>query len=127
MGAQLEEMQKAGAHTSSADITTIMTVGVTTDTRPSTGIDDESIASGTYITSTPLTNTMHAHIVTLPTLSLATYGITLMASRQLRRTSTIPPTSLQKPLLNQIPSITRVNADGITPAKDTCIIYSREF
>ena len=77
-------MQKAGVHTSSANINTTMTVDTTADTRASTFLDDEPIASDTYIASSYLVNIPHAHVITLPTYSLATYYLTLLASRHLR-------------------------------------------
>jgi hypothetical protein len=100
-----------------------------------TFLDDEQIASGTYVTSPQLEGTPHAHVVTLPTFSLAAYGLTLLASRQLRWTTNIPQTSipswipnnLRQPLLNQSPTVTRANVDRLLPAKGTCTIYIKEF
>ena len=112
-----------------------MTIGPIMDTRNSTFLDDEPIAPGTYLTSTHLEGTPHAHVITLPTFTQATYGLTLLASRQLRWTTTVSqtsipnwiPESLRQPLLNQTPTITGANADRLTPAKDTCIIHSPVF
>ncbi len=60
------------------------TIDAITDTSDMTYRDDEPIAPGTYVTSPHLEGTPHVHVVTLPTFSLATCGITLAASRQLR-------------------------------------------
>jgi hypothetical protein len=112
-----------------------VTVGPVLDIRNSTFLDDEPIAPGTYLTSKHLEGTPHGHEVTLPTFSPATYGLTLLASRQLRWTTTLPQTSipylipdiLRQLLLNQIPTITRANVDRLTSAKDTCTIHSPAF
>jgi len=71
-----------------------MIVDPVMDTYDTTLLDDEPIASGTYLTSKHLEGTPHAHVVTLPPFSPATYGLTLMASRQLRWTTTLPHTSI---------------------------------
>ena len=113
-----------------------MTIDATTDTHDTTFLDDNRNASGTYVTSPHLEGTPHAHIVTIPTcLSSATYGLTLLASRQLRWTSTLPctciptwiPDNLRKLLLNHIPTITRANVVRLLQAKDTCTIHIHEF
>ena len=112
-----------------------MTAGPIMDTRDSTFLDDEPIASGTYLTSKYLEGTPHALVVTLPTFTPAIYGLTLLASRQPRWTTTLPQTSipnyipdnLMKPLLNQTPTITRANVDRLTSAKETCTIHSPAF
>ena len=70
-----------------------MTADPAVDAYDTTFLDDEPIASGTYLTSKHLEGTPHAHLVTLPTFSPATYGLTLLASRQLRWTTTPPQTS----------------------------------
>ena len=98
-------------------------------------LDDEQIASGTCVTSHHMEGTPHAHVVTLPTFSSGTYGLTLLASRRLRWTTNIPqtnipswiPDSLRQPLLSQTPTITKANVDRMLPAKDTCTIYNKEF
>jgi hypothetical protein len=61
-----------------------MTIGPILYTHNSTFLDDEPIVSGTYLTSKHLEGTPHAHLITLPTFSQATYGLKLLASRQLR-------------------------------------------
>ena len=103
-----------------------MIVDYFTNTQDTTFLDDEPIASGTYFTSTHLEGTPHAHVITLPTLSPATYGLTLLASRQLRWTTTLPHTCIyswildspRQPLLHQTPTITRANVDRLLLAKD---------
>jgi hypothetical protein len=94
VAAQLEDMHKQEIQTSSGQLQTTMTVGSDMDTRDSTFLDDEPIASGTYLTSKDLEGTPHAHVVTLPTFSPVTYGRTLLASRQLRWTTTLPQTRI---------------------------------
>ena len=61
-----------------------MTIDCFKNIHDTTFLDDEHIASGTYLTSKHLDGTPHAHVITLPTFSPATYGLTLLASRQLR-------------------------------------------
>ncbi len=84
-----------------------------------TYLDDEHIIQTTNMTSPHLEGAPHAYIVTTPIFSPATYGLTLLASRQLRRTSKLPAEciltrvleSLRKPLLAQVSTITRKNVD----------------
>ena len=92
--AQLEDMHKQEIHIFPAQMRNMMIGDSILDTFDTTFIDDESIASGTYVTSSYLEGTPHAHVVTLPTFSPATYGLTLIASRQLRWTITLPHTSI---------------------------------
>jgi len=83
------------------------------------------------VTSLHLEGTPHAHVVTLPTFSPATYSLTLLSSRQLQWTTILPQTSIpacipdkiRQPLLNQTSTITRANVDRLLPGKDTCTIY----
>jgi len=132
---QLEDMHKQGIQNSSDQLQNTMTVGPIIDTCDTTFLDDEPIASGTYLTSKHLEGTPHAHVVTLPTYSPAIYGLTLLASRQLRWTTTLPQTSIPRwipynlihPLLNQTPTITRANVNRLTGAKDTCTTHSPVF
>jgi hypothetical protein len=87
------------------------------------------------MTSLDMEGVPHAYIVTTPTFSSATYGLTLLASRQLRWTTNLPqeyihkrlPKSLRNPLLAQVPTITRKNVDKPNNAKDTCTIHSHDF
>jgi len=108
----------------------MMTADNVNNTFDTTFLDDEQIASGIYVTSPHLEGPPHAHVVTLPTFSPTAYGLTRLASRQLRWTTNIPQTniptwildSLRQPLLNQTPTVTRTNVDRMLPAKDTCTI-----
>jgi len=135
IAAQLEHMRKQGIQASPAQLHTTMIVESMTNTYDTTFLDDEAIASGSYLTSKHLEGVPHAYVITISTLSLATYGLTLLASRQLRWTTTLPqtsipswiPDSLRQPLLNQTPTITRANVDRLILAKDTCTIHSTEF
>jgi hypothetical protein len=87
IAAQLEDMRKQGIHASPEHMMTIDSMNNSFDT---TFLDDEQIASGTYVTSPHLEGNPHAHVVTLPTFSPAAYGLTLLPSPQLRWTATIP-------------------------------------
>ncbi len=82
--AQLDEMQKHGAQTSSDNLNNTMTLDPISDTHLTTYPDDEHITQETNITSPHLEGVPHAHIMTLPTCTPATYGLTLLAKRQLR-------------------------------------------
>ena len=72
----------------------MITVDNMKNTHATTFLDDKQIASGTYVASQHLEGTLHAHVATLPTFSPAAYGLTIMASRQLRWTTNIPQTSI---------------------------------
>ena len=77
----------------------------------------------------------HAYIVTPPTFSMATYGLTLLASKHLRLTFNLQeacihtriPVNLRKPLLAQVPTITHKSVDKPNNAKDTCTIHRHDF
>ena len=71
-----------------------MTIAHIVDTHDTISLDDEPIASGMYLTSKHLDGSPHAHMITLPTFTPATYGLTLLASRQLRWTTTLSQTSI---------------------------------
>jgi hypothetical protein len=87
------------------------------------------------MTSLHLEGIPHAYIVTTPTFSSATYGLTLVANRQLRWTTNQPdeyihttlPESLRKSLLAQVPTIARKNVDKSNNAKYTCTMHCHEF
>jgi len=87
------------------------------------------------MTSPHMEGVPHAYIVTTPTFSSATYGLTLLASTQLRWTTNLPeeyihtrlPESLRKSLLAQVPTIARKNVDTPNNAKDTCTIHCYEL
>ncbi len=87
------------------------------------------------MTSSHLEGVPNAYIVTTPTFSTATYGLTLLANKQLRGTCNLPEEcihtriheTLRKPLLAQAPTITRKNVDKPNNAKDTCTIHSHDF
>ena len=81
---QLEEMQKNGALSPTDNNTSSMTAHPLTDTHHTTYLDDEHISQATNMTSEHLKGVPHAYIVTAPTFSPTTYGLTLLASRQLR-------------------------------------------
>jgi hypothetical protein len=81
IAAQLEDMHKQGIQTSLAQLQTTMIVHSFTNTQDTTFLDDEPVASSTYMTSQHLEGTPHAHVITLLTFSPATYGLTLLASR----------------------------------------------
>jgi len=128
-------MHKAGALNSGDIHISSMTVKPLTATHLTTYVDDEHIIQTTTMTSPHLEGVPYAYIVTTPTFSSATYGLTLLESRQLRWTNKLPaeciPTqlleSLRKPLLAQVPSITRKNVDKPNNAMDNCTIHSHDF
>jgi hypothetical protein len=64
-------MRKQGIHTSPDQLQNMMTVDTMKNTFDATFIDEEQIASGTYVTSSHLKGTPHAQVATLPTFSLA--------------------------------------------------------
>ena len=72
IAAQLEDMHNQGIHTSSTQIHATMTIDSFTSTHDTAFLDDEPIASSTYLTSKHLEGTPHAHVITLPTFSPAT-------------------------------------------------------
>jgi hypothetical protein len=88
---------------------------------------DDHITHTTNMTSPHLDGVPHAYIVTTPTFSPVWYGLTLLASIQLRWTiimleECIPawiPESLRNPLLAQVPTITCKHVDKPINAKDT--------
>jgi len=94
VAAQREDMHKQGIHNSPAQLQTTMIVDSMTNTYDTTFIDEEPIASGTFLTSKHLEEIPHAHVITMSTFSPATYGLTLLASRQLRLSTTLPQTSI---------------------------------
>ena len=128
-------MQKQGIQTFPDQLGSLMTIGPIEDICDSTFLDDEPIASGTYLTSKHLEVTPHTHVITLPTFTPAIYGLTLLGSRQLRWTTTLPQTSIptwipesrKQPIFNQTPTITRGNVGHLTTAEDTCTIHSPVF
>jgi hypothetical protein len=87
------------------------------------------------LTSEYLKDVPHAYIITAPTFHPTTYGLTLLASRQLSWTYNIPdnyipthlPETLRKALLAQIPTITRKNANKTNTIKDTCYVHNHDF
>jgi hypothetical protein len=135
IAAQLDDTHNQGIQTSSSQLQATMTTDSFTDIHNTTFLDNEPIASGTYLTSKHLEGTPHAHVITLPPFSPATYGLALLASKQLRWATTIPQTCiptwildiLRLPLLNQTPTITGENVDRLTPVNDTCTIHNTEL
>ena len=106
-----------------------------TDTLYTTHLDDERISHTTAVISSHLESTPHAYIITTPTFSHATYGLTLLVGIQLRWITTLPteciddklPEDLRKTLLAQVPTVTRKNVDKSIAANDTYTIHSEEF
>jgi hypothetical protein len=60
-----------------------MRVDLLTDTYLTTYSDDEHISPETTMTLPHLEGVPYPHIVTMPTFSPSTYGLTLLESRQL--------------------------------------------
>ena len=84
LSAQLEAMNKDGAQSSLDNLNNTMTVDPLTNTHMTTYPNDDHITHETNITSPHMEEVPHAHIVTLPKFSPTTYGLTLLASKQLR-------------------------------------------
>ena len=128
-------MQRNGALNSADNHTSSMTVHYLTDAHQTIYLDDEHITQTTTMTPSSLEGDPHAYIVTTPTISTATYGLTLLANTQLRWTNNLPeacihtrlPENLRKPLLAQVPTITRKIVDKPNNAKDTCSIHNQDF
>ncbi len=76
----MRAMQKQGIHTSLDQLENQMTIAHIVDTRDTISLDDEPIASGTYLISKHLEGSPHAQVITLPTFTPAIYGIPLLAS-----------------------------------------------
>ena len=128
-------MQRNGVLGPTNKYTCSMMVHPLKDTHQTTYLDDEHIIQATTMTSPRLEGVPHACIVTTPTFSSATYGLTLLASRQLRWTCNLPeecihtrlPETLRKSLLAQAPTGIRKNVDKPNNAKDTCTIHNHVF
>ena len=66
------------------------------------------------------------HVIPLPAFSLSSNGLILLASRELRWIVNLPATTIltyilhnrRKPLLHEVPTFTRSNANILTHAKD---------
>ena len=80
---QLNDMQKAGILNPAESFTGTMMVHPLVDTRHTTYLDDERISHTRTMLSPHLECTPHAYIVTTLAFSQATYGLTLLANRQL--------------------------------------------
>ena len=93
---QLNEMQKMGILNPADNSTDIMTVHLLVDKHHTTYLDDGKISHTTSMLSPHREGTPHAYIVTTPTFSHATYGLTLQASRQLRWTTNIPDNYIRR-------------------------------
>jgi hypothetical protein len=88
-------MQKSGVLSPSDMYTNTMTVHPLTDPQHTTYFGDEHINQATNVTSEHLQDIPHAYIITTPTFSPTTYGLTLLASRQHRWTYNIPKQNIQ--------------------------------
>ena len=127
-------MQKVGI-LNLADDTGTMTLHPLVEAHHATYLDDERLSQTTTMLSPHMEGIPHAYIVTTPTFSPATYGLTLLTSKQLRWKANIQdeyihaklPENLRKSLLAQVPTITRKNVDKPNNAKDICTIHCHEF
>jgi len=132
---RLGEMQRNGVLNPLDNHRSSMTFHPLTNTHQTTYLDDEHITQSTIVTPPHLEGVSHAYIVTTPTFSTATYGLTLMASKHLRWTCNLPegcihtrlPETLTNPLLSQAPIISRKSVDTSNNAKDNCTIHSQDF
>jgi hypothetical protein len=132
---QLEEMQKNNVMSPTDTYINSITVHLLTDTFHITYLVVEHISHATTMISEHLKDVPHAYIITAPTFHLTTYGLTLLASRQLRWTYNIPetyiptylPETLRKAILAETPTITRKHVNKPNTANDTCTIYNHDF
>ena len=76
----LEEMQRNGVLSQTDNYTNSMTVHSLTNTHQTSYLDDEHITQATNMTSEHLQGVPHAYIITTPTFSPTTHGLTLLAS-----------------------------------------------
>ena len=104
----------AGTLNPADDFTCTMTIHSLVDTHHTTYLDDERLSQTKKMISPHLECIPHAYIVTTQTFFPATYGLTLLARKQLRWTTNIHaklPENLRKSLIAQVPTITRKNVD----------------
>ncbi len=132
---QLDVMKAEGIQTSSEHLKTTMTVEPDKFPHYYNSIDDEPIQTDIDILFPHLERAPYMHGVTLPKFTLTTYGLTLLASRQLKWTTGTPPTTipihipdaLKTSLLHKVPTVTRTNAYKPVHAKGTCTIFNPSF
>jgi len=97
--------------------------------------DDEPITNTTEVIPTHLRTCPYSFILNLPTFSSAAYGLLLLASRQVRWTSSMPntliPQTIAQPirnaLLRQMPIIIRGNTEAPKLSRDICCLTSLAF
>ncbi len=77
-------MRAEGVRTCSTCLDTAMPVEPATAPLFDTNIDDEATRTMTDMTSNHLEGFKHIYVVTLPMFTQATYGLTMLASRQYR-------------------------------------------
>jgi hypothetical protein len=124
---QLTKGQTQGLNTYPFSLRTIATVQSLANPPHHTELDEEPIRTTAHLT---YPTTPYLHIITLPTHSQPTYGLILLASRQVRWAISIlkaldPPTlpnDSRKALLLQVPTITKRNVNNTRPARDSCTI-----
>ena len=128
---QLTKMQTQGHTTDPSSLLNIATIQSLTCPPYRTGLDDETIHTNTLLIDP---NIPYLHIITLPTHSQTTYGLTLLVSIQVRWSASIPHDMIppilkdtRKKLLLQPPMITRRHVDTPRPARDSCTIYIPAF
>jgi hypothetical protein len=87
------------------------------------------------MTSPHLGGVPHIYVVTLSKFTHVTYGLTLLASRQHRWSTSLPTTAIpahipdtfKTSLLHQFTTDTRTNTDKPVHAKDTCTVNILNF
>ena len=119
----LTEMQSQGRTTDPSSLPNIATVHIRTGPPYHAELDDDPIHSNTLLIHR---NIPYLHVITLPTHSLSTYGLTLLASRQVRWTRSFPEDT-RKIYILQIPTITRRIVNPPRLARDPCTIYNPAF
>ena len=125
----LTEMQSQGHTTDLSSFPNIATVHNRTGPPYHMELDDDPIRSNPFLIDP---NIPYIHGIALPIHSLPTYGLTLLASRQVKgtvstREDMLPPSipeDTRKIFLLQVPTITRRVVNPPRPTRDPCTIYS---
>jgi len=126
---ELTEMQTQSHDTNPTSLPNIATVQSFISPPYHTEIDDEPIFTTTLLVDP---NIPYLHIITLSTHSQPTYSLTLIASRQVRWSTSIMDTMIppsipedtRNNLLLQVPTTIRRNVITSRPARDPCTIYN---
>jgi len=131
---QLVHMQSAGLPTSPEGLNALQVQdNYTCSVQPEH--DDEPITNTTQVTPSQLNTCPYSFTITLPTFSIAAHGLLLLASRQMRWSTSIPdsliPTfitqTIRQAILQQTPTTIRSNTNAPRHSMDACSITSLAF